>query len=551
MSSSASLDLPFSVSAREGGRILTSSMEVASVLLLAEAKRPRGALFRNTPARLSFVSKLHYPLWAAPWDNEFLIIDGLNAFSSTFVKIELPDISQFIEDIERGARSRALYRNALENHQTTFSAFLKSVDIPIDSVIMDKELLSQVSEYMKDGFPAKSGGEPIVLVPMKVDVEAAGVASGRVQALYGRVRSEIASLEYVRNLLEETLKLHDQMILREIALKHAAYEKQIAELKPLVEDKVDKLLKERDVRLARMSRITETDLKAKEREVERRKRELQRLTLAKANFVRKREARRRKHDKIGEAHWEHRIRTTENQIEEVNDRNRSLVGLIGKIRSQSEAEAEKLKQGYQWLIDQERRKIIDIEIQRDGSAEAKRRESEKLRSSTSQVEDEIEGLAMRKREEAEHLRKFAMSSQLTDATLLCVPFYLICYETESGMEFQTLSPIKVMTYNGVVGAIRKKLGGLRITSGIAQFLQPRSRALSRMLDVALKDKMKSDKSFNENVQKTAVSGNILLKDDIKETLARGAYELKAEGWINEKEETIIEAFVQVVGQGGR
>lgn len=547
----SSLDLPFSVSTKEGSRVLTPSMEVAAVLLLAEAKRPRGALFRNAPTHVSFVSKLHYPLWAVPWDTQFLIIDGLGAYSSTFVKMELPDVSQFIEDVGRGARNRALYRNALENHQKTFSAFAKTMNIRVDSVITDKEVLSDISEYMRDGLSVKSGGEPIVFVPLKVNVEAAAAASGRIQALYRQIQSEIASLKYVRNLLEETLKLHEQMILREINVKRAVYEKQIADLKPSVEKEVDKLLKERDARLARMSRITGTDLKAKEREVERRERELQRLTLAKANFVRKREARHRKHDKIGEAHWEHRIRTTENRIEEVNARNRSLTSLIRKIRSQSEADAGKLKQGYQWLIDQERRKIIDIEIQRDGSAEAKQRESEMLRFAAGQVEDGIEGLAVRKREEAEQLRKFAISSQLADATLLCMPFYLICYKTESAMEFQILSPIKVMSYNGVVGTIRRKLGGLRVTSGIAQFLQPRSKALSQMLDVALKDKMKSDKGFSENVQEAAVSGNILLKDNIKETLARGADELKAEGWINDREETIIKALVQVVSQSDR
>lgn len=77
----ATLVLPFAVPAEERVKAFTSSMELAVILFLTEAKRRKRKLLESTPKKTSFVSKLHYPLWAVPWENESLIIDGLGVFS--------------------------------------------------------------------------------------------------------------------------------------------------------------------------------------------------------------------------------------------------------------------------------------------------------------------------------------------------------------------------------------------------------------------------------------------------------------------------------------
>jgi hypothetical protein len=514
-------------------------MEIAAMLLLAEAKRHARGLLGASSARVAFVSKLHYPLWAVLWGNHSLIVDGLGVSKSRFTVAGLPTVQKFIEDVERSSSIRALFRNALEKHVRTFDAFAQTTEVQVDALITDRDALAAISEYVKELPPAGSGRVQIALAPLKLDIDAAVQTAKRVQGLYARIQSDAATLEYSRDLLEETFKLHEQMVLKEINVKREAYEKHVGELKPDVEKKVDTLLTERDARLGKMRKRIEGELKSRIREKEKRERELQKLILAKADFVRKREARSHKHDKIGQAHWAHQIRATDNRIEELKARVRSLAEFIEKTRRQSEEDAEKLRQGYQWLIDQEQRKILDIEVQRDQAIEAKQREIEAMKSLTLLIGTKIEGLARRKGEEAQQLKELAQVSRFDETTLLCLPFYLVCHRTDRTMQFRVFSPVRVASFNGVVGAIRRTFGALGSATAVEHVLQPRSKALKSMLESAIKEKIKLDEEFCADLIEVASSNNVLLKDNVKETLTEGAAELRAAGWINARDERAL------------
>ena len=539
----ASLDLPFAVPAKEREKAFTPSMEVAAVILQAETKRGKQGLFGAALGRILFVSKLYYPLWAVPWENRSLIVDGLGASISVIAKQQLPNVTLFIEDIERGTSNRELFRSALEKHLNAFSHFAGRGHVHVDSLIADNDLLTALTECVKEALTEKQNKEiAIALAPCKLDLQAAVETAKLAQDLDKEIRSEITSLEYGRRLLDETTKFHEQMILREISNTREIYDDQIAQLKPAVEKKLGQLVEERDGRIAKMNRISSMELKGKESEKARRERELQKLEMSRADLARKREVRRRKHDKLGEVSWEHRIRANENRADEVKARIHALAAFVEKTRRQVEADIEKMRQGYQWLIDQETRKITDIEAQRDEATGIRQREIEALALVAKKIGEEISKLSVRKQEEEEELRELSVPQQFDDVTLLCLPFYLAGYQTEDKMRFQVLSPVNVLSSEGVLAAIRKKLGDFRAASRVSLFLQPRSKALSRMLD-SVEKKMESDKAFSEEFVEAAVSNNVILKDNFKQTMVKGMAELKAEGWITPKEEDSVEAYV--------
>jgi hypothetical protein len=380
------------------------------------------------------------------------------------------------------------------------------------------------------------------LAPLKFDLQMAVETAKLVQNLDKQLRSEKSSLEYARDLLDETVKLHEQMMLKEISSARQIYDDQIAQLKPAVEKRLDHLIKERDSRVAKMNRIKETELKGKESEKTRRERELQKLELSKASMVRRRETRRQKHDKIGEAHWDHKIRTTENRANEVKARIRALAAFIEKTNAQAEADAEKLKQGYRWLIDQETRKIRDVETQRDETVEVKQKEIDALKLVATKIRQDIDELSARKMEETEELRSLSIDQQFDDVTLLCVPFYLVGYQTEDTKRFHVFSPVKALSAEGVVATIRKKLRDIRAEPRVSLFLQPRSEAVTQMIDSIVDKKMESDKSFSEDLIEAASSHNIMLKNNFKEMLIKGAKELKTEDWITIREEALLKAY---------
>jgi hypothetical protein len=526
------LVLPFAVSAKDG-EVFTLNMEVAAVLLLAEARRRKLGFF-GADRKTVFVSKLHYPLWFVPWEDGSLVIDGLDVFSAVFKCPALPDVASFVEDVEQGMFDRKLFWASLEKHEKTFAEFAGSVEVKVDALISDRELLSAVFEYVGEASSAQFGENvSVVLAPPKLDAHGAVERARQVSRLHKQVQSEISSLEYVRSLLNEAVSLHEQMILKEIEFTREVYDGELAKLRPAIERKVDQLEKERDAEIAKMNRIVEKEVKAKERERGRRERELQRLELQKAVFVRRREMCRRRNDEVGLARWEHRIRVCENRIREVRRRINDLTEFIEEARRQNEAEVEKLRSSYQELIEKEKSRIISLETQRDENIESKRREIETLKHATAKIVNSIEELINREREREKELRRLAIPWRADGVSLVCLPFYLVGYQ--NGKEqLQIFPPVRVKSPKGVMKAFQKTLG-FTISSRIRLFQQPMSKTLERMLDFALKKARESDKAFSEALRKAAASANILAGRKFRETLIKGLEELKAEGWIGQKE----------------
>lgn len=544
----ASLILPFAFTVEEGNKLLTPDMEVAAVLLWAEAKRRKPVFFGTVAEKTVFVSKLHYPLWVVPWENGSLIVDGLDVFSATVTYQALPDVSSFINDVERGALVREQLWVSLEKHKQTFTDFAKSVEVKVDALISERELLSAVFEYVGEADSTQFvAGFQAFLTPPKLDVQAAFERAKQASRLLKQVQAEISNLEYARNLLRETANLHEQMILKEIKFTRKVYDDEVSRLKPAVEGKEDKLQRELEAKIARINRAVENKLRTKEGEREKRESELQRLELQKADFNRRRDAGKRKSDKIGLARWEHRIRLCENRIREVERRIRDLSRFIEETRRQNENEVEKLRSNYQELIDEERKEIASLEAERDENVESRRKEVEALKLAAGQIADQIEDVINRKRKEERELRELVITWHVEDASLICLPFYLVGYQRGGKTRLQIFPPCRVMRPGGVVEAFKKALAVFTPTSKTKLLPQPRSKALTEMLDFAIKERMNSDEAFHNALRQAASSTNILATRTFSEDLIKGLEGLRAQGWIGQEE---ADALVKIYVQGG-
>ncbi len=529
------LVLPFAVPAKDRGEVFTWNMEVASVLLLAEAKRRKLGFF-EADRKTVFVSKLHYPLWLVPWEDGSLVIDGLDVFSAVIKCPALPDVTSFIEDVELGMSDRKRFWVSLEKHEKAFVDFAESVEVKVGALISDGELLSAVFEYVGEASSSQFGESvSVVLAPPKLDVHAAVERAKQVSRLHKKVQSEISGLEYARSLLNEAVSLHEQMILKEIEFTREVYDGEIAKLRPAIERKVDQLERERDAEIAKMNRIVEKEVRAKERERAKRERELQRLELQKASFVRRREMCRRRNDEAGLARWEHRIRVCENRIREVKRRINDLAEFVEETRMQNEADIEKLRRSYQELIEKEKSRIVSLEAQRDENIKSKQREMETLKHATAKIVNNIEELINREREREKELKKLAIPWRTDEPSLVCLPFYLVGYQNGKETQLQIFPPVRVKSPRGIMKAFKKTLMGFTLASRMKLFQQSRSKALEKMLDFALKKTEKSDKAFSQALRQTAASANLLAGHNFRETLIKGLEELKAEGWIGQEE----------------
>lgn len=538
--SSVRIVLPYVVEDMDRKKSFTNDMEVATTLCLAEARRKKLGILGVSPEKISFISKLYYPLWAVPWENGCLIADGFGMLSYTVVYMKLPDVKLFVEDIERSTTVRELYRSTLKSYAQAFKDFIAAVQTSMDSIVADRELLSTILEYVKQGAPLKEDAtEPLVSTPLKLNEEEALKKAEKIIDHWRQIRSDIRSLEYVINILDEQTRFHESKILREMEQIREMYDDEILRIKPDIERIVERLVTERDAKILKVTKATERKLKALLKDRDGHERKLRRLERSRADFEKRRKTRRRRGDKPGEAYWNREVRRSQDQISKIQREMQEVSQLIEHTREEGEVAVKTLHENYQTMIDRERKRILELKDSRNSVIKLKKREIEELRSEASSIISLVKQLLEQKRLHASKVQEVMIPWKPEEATLIHVPFYLIRYEAEAKSRYEVYPPVVAMGYEGILMKVQRTLRSFSLESRIKLLLRPRSRALKETLASVFIQKMKEDKAFEETIYDMGCSNNFFSIPNFREMLSRGMEELKNEGWVSPEEKDVI------------
>ena len=542
--SSSSLTLPYVVEDEGRRKPFTQDMESAAVLCLAEAKRKKPGILGAPPEKISFISKLHYPLWAVPWNDECIIVDGLRILSHTIEYMKPPDVNLFVESLKRNATARELFRSALKSHTKTFEDFVETTRVSVNSLVANREILSTISRYVEQGLILKKGvTEPVTSIPLKLDEEAAMEKAGNLFNRWRLIQSEIGGLRYAINVLDEETKLHKRKIVGEIEQILETFEDKISRAKSEVEERVEQLTTERDVKIKRIFKVSEKELKAALKERAKDEQKLEKLERDKRVYQKRKQIRKSRGDETGVTYWDHKTKVCKNKISEVKGKIKVLSRFIERTRKQGELGVKKLNESYQGMIVRERKKISDLETLRDSQIETTKKEVGELVSEASSIANLIEQLLEQKKMHASQLKEIAIPWRLEGITLVNMPFYVFRYETREKSRYHMHPPVVAMGYEGIIRRIQKTIWSFSLESRIKLLLRPGSRALEEMFTSIFAEKVREDETLGRVLYEIGSSNNILGVQDFGEALARGAEELKAEGWINREEgDAILKAY---------
>ncbi len=543
--SSSSLILPYAVEDEDRKKTFTRDMEAAAVLCLAEAKRKKPGILGAPPENLSFVSKLHYPLWVVPWENECIIVDGLGILSHTIVYMKPPDVKFFVEDLKRSITARELFRNTLKSHSKTFEDFVETTLVSMNSIVANREILSAISRYIEQGLALKRGAkEPLTSILLKLDEKAAMERAEDLFNRWRRIQSEIKGLRYAINVLDEETKLHQQKIVGEIEQMRETFEDKISRVKSEVEKRVEQLTKERDAKIKGIFKVSERELKVALNERAEDEQKLEKLETDKLVYQKRKQIRKSRGDETGVTYWDHKIKVCKNKISEAKGKIRVLSRFIERTRKQGELGVKKLDESYQEMIVKERKRISDLETLRDSQIEMTKKEVGELVSEASSITNFIEQLIEQKKLHTSQLKEITIPWRSEGVTLINMPFYVFRYETEEKSRYHVHPPVVAMGYEGIIRRIQKTIWSFSLESRIKLLLRPGSRALEEMFTSLFAEKVREDETLGKVVCEMGSSNNLLNVQDFGETLARGVEELKAEGWINREErDAILRAYV--------
>jgi hypothetical protein len=531
------LVLPYVVEDSGRKKSFSNDMEVGALLLLAEAeRRKKTGIFRGAVETLTVLSKLHYPMWAVPWDGRCLLVDGMETVSYSLQYFKPPDIEAFVEHLKRSGTAQELYRTALRSHKETFSDFLSATQIVLGGLVTDRELLSDISAFVKDGQPQT--GNLTSLIQPKIGVKEATRIGEKISEQHSMLQSEIKGLQFAIDTLNEETKTHVDKLQLGLEQVRGKYGEKIAVIKADVEKRTGELGKERDEKVEKMTANNQKEVEMRLEEKKKWEQELVKLEQNKSEYEKRKELRKHKEDEVGEARWDARLREVKNQISTIKGKISALSNFISRSNRETEKAAKDTRDTYQKLIDIEERKIKDMESLRDSEIGEKEKGIEELRQEALLVTDKIERLIDQKKGHASTLTEATLQWKAEALTLVHVPFYLIQYEADKEKRHRVRAPAIARDPGGIMMKIRKTLKGYSLQSKISTLLKTRSKALETIL-TSFEERANDDKSLQRSLSQISKPNNLLASPDFREKTRKGVDELEAEGWVKPEEKAAV------------
>ncbi len=519
----------------------SESMEAAALACLAEAERRRTSKFLGGEGEnLGILCKLHYPLWAVPWEGSCLLIDGMAIISGSIVHHTLPDVESFAEQLKKSTKVEELFRSVLRSHSETFARFASQTQTLIEGLIDDKELLSDVLAFIEDSQKepnapaAYSGNTTLARIAREKTFE----IKGKVEAYYDELKSEISGLRFAMETLEAETKRHKGKLLRELQQIQDRHKEAISDIRARVAKISEELDKELIEKIEQIDTIHREEKRKRLDEKRRQEQDLLRLEQSKGEYEKRKEVRMQKGDTVGAARWDVRLKNTQNQIGSIKKKIRAVSSSIKKGEKETERTKKGIDKTHKRMIDKEHKKVTDAENLRDSEVQKKTLEIDGLEHESRSIISGIEVLAQQKREHLSRIKETAISWTCETTTLIRIPYYFLKYV--AGKEARRLfrPPVRAQAHTGLMTKIRKALRSRNLKSRINMLLEPRSKSLARVFE-SFEKTVEKDAGIQSHLDVLGESSNLLSSKIFREAVREGLSQLEAEGWIKPAEKLTL------------
>jgi predicted nucleic acid-binding Zn-ribbon protein len=542
--SDSAIVLPYATEDLGRKNPFSEDMEFAAIMCIAEAKRKKQGLLGATAEKLASISKLHYPLWAIPWSDNCLLLEGMGTISSNVLRLKPPDVENFIENLRKARTSKEPYLNTLRSHLETFSAFASQTELPVKGLVKNKELLHDILNYLKDSqTKTDSSVFQTSLIQPTINKGDAVEIVDEILGRYNELQSEIKGLQFATRKINDESNWHVNKLKQELQEIQEDFEERISNTKSEVNERRKELETERNEKIERITAAKDQEISAKTSEKKILENELTRLEQDKSEYKTRKDLRKSKRDKVGQARWDARLRNVQRRISVLKRKISTLSDTVARAEEKAEKAKRKVCSAYEKLIEEEEQKILVLETSRDAKVEKQNEEIQALNQTTLAITDKIERLISQMKACSLALAEATIPWKIEIPTLISVPFYAIQYKVGSETRRVFRSPVIVQDFQGLLMKIRRTLRTYSLEARLGSLLRPRSKGLETIFD-SYERKMNYDKEARIMLDQLCISRNLLASTDFKEKIRSGLEGLEFEGWIKaDEKKTISQTYV--------
>jgi hypothetical protein len=517
------LVLPFIVEAHDGKETVSYPTELACVVCMAELQRKKAGFLRDTPEKVSFMSKVYYPVWAVPLEDSCVIVDG-SAFSSHQFTFKEPlNTGLFVEDLKKNSVVNQEFVATLSKRAKNIEKLALTANVSFRALIADREMLNFFLECFKSGLFLSRDKDEVVLVPLEIDEKTAAEMREAVTDFLRRLQADFEGLQYALEVLDEELEFHEHMITNEAELLKEKCEAEVLSLTPEVEKKVEKLKLKRDATTAQVLKGTEKKAEVLEKKRERYMRKLQGLE------QRKETIRKTKRSTTEKAY--------DRQINDAKKEIWALSNAIENIRKEGNRSVKEVEEEFRGAIALEEGKIKKLYSAYESKIDEKKKQITEMASETASITKSVESLMGEMKREAQAFREqVSIDWKLDDPALVCVPIYMVGYAKGNEERYSLFSPTIISEDVSVMKELRKILIS---EPRLKLLMRPMSNELHEMISSRVIKRMQNEEPFRENMNRLCRANNLLERLDFEKTFNEGLADVAKKRWITAEEAVAV------------
>ncbi len=512
----------------------TKDIERATIFCLAEMDRAKGkgVVLKHPQEKLDFIAEVCYPFWLITLDDIKLLFDGLCTTRQTLTYSTLPDIQRFIDNAQRSSRTREAYMTFLSDSLNYFQVSGEEKEKIIDGLVTDPEFLLDFHQYLRKATPVENTLPDKVRVSPSLKKSSIISIMEELHDLRSEFQVEINKLYQSMKIIKTKTDQSLEALQEEIKKVGEEFREGIQKSKTSIAEEIQTIRKEHDEKVTEYSRIVEEELVTLQQD----KIKLDKIKKQLTGEIEQCEIEIKTYavnkDDVSERKWKEKRDELKGELAETEAKIKEVDKKLKDVRDEKKLEIFKLKSECDAEIGEAEKNMVEIESSRDAKIEVYKEEMEKLEELTKSIIEQIANLAKLREKTIDQFDKLGNRQTQEKKPLIYMPFYLVCYKSDSGRRYVHFPPSIV---KNVSLSVRFK-GTLGRTK-IKQLLAPRSGTLVSLLN-KFPLLLEQNPVFNREINEACAEVNILQE---KASIETGLEKLREEGWLSEKE---FESFNQ-------
>jgi DNA repair exonuclease SbcCD ATPase subunit len=512
-------------------------MEKGAIYCFAELEREQGGglILKKPEEKLVFLAKFGYPLWLFPWNELSLIFDGLKTKEYALTYKIVPEVKNFMENLQRSSKSIETYMTFLSDSINFFQISSSEKTMTIAALITEPNFLNEFGLYILEASTIEASPSEMVFLPTVVDESAILSAVQELGNLKSQFKEEVTLLYNSMKFLNKTTRNFAKTLRGKIRAVREEFNSEIEKQKNVIIPKVNSINEEYDELITQMTRNFEKQLLPLQKEkIKYEKLKEQTLTKIERCKMEAKACAANK-DAVGERKWKEKEAESRKEFSEIEVKIEELEEKIKELEENKSAETFRLRSEWEAKVKEAQKELLELEASRDAKIQLYKQEIEKLEKQTSTIIEQIDKIAKMRETDISNFEKLGIKQTRTKNALIYIPFYLACYQSESKKRYVLFPPFIVNSVSFLA-----KIKGAFGKAKVKQLLAPRFKIITSFLQ-GLLTLIGQYAVFEREINEAGEKADMLKTDLMREKIKNGLEKLKAEGWFSEKE---YEAFAE-------